>query len=149
EFLVDGQRLVAHQGSAIFLVPQKGGYTDRFYEMIGMDRSVFDYQRWAGGGSSPEMPLGHSPYDEPRNYGFYFGPRFGKTPGVWVMDPWGRKLEGAPLSDAVKLDLLRWRNTPDGGARPTTEGDEISRQLDAITLEEYLMSRHHISRDTV
>jgi len=25
EFLVDGQRLTAHQGSAIFLVPKKGG----------------------------------------------------------------------------------------------------------------------------
>ena len=147
EFLVDGQRLIAHQGSAIFLVPQKGGYTDRFYEMIGMDRSVFDYQRWRG--SSQEMALGHSPYDEPRNYGFYFGPRFGKTPGVWVMDPWGRKLEGAPLSDTVKADLLRWRTTPDDGPRPTTEGDEISRHLDTITLEDHLMARHHISRDTV
>ena len=42
EFLVDGQRLVAHQASAIFLVPQKGGYTDRFYDMIGMDRSVLE-----------------------------------------------------------------------------------------------------------
>src|SRR6266705_2850812 len=48
EFLVDGQRLTAHQGSAIFLVPQKGGYTDRFYEMIGMDRSAFNYQTWRG-----------------------------------------------------------------------------------------------------
>src|SRR5437588_2749862 len=54
EFLVDGQRLVAHQGSAIFLVPRKGGYTDRFYEMIGMDRSAFAYQTWRG--PSPEMP---------------------------------------------------------------------------------------------
>src|SRR5678815_3023611 len=46
EFIVDGQHLVAHQASAIFLVPRKGGYTDRFYEMIGMDRSTFDYQTW-------------------------------------------------------------------------------------------------------
>src|SRR6476469_3700186 len=76
EFLVDGQSVVAHQGSAIFLVPKKGGYTDRFYEMIGMDRSVLEYQRWRG--PSPEMPLSQSPYEEPKNYGFYFGPQFGK-----------------------------------------------------------------------
>jgi spermidine dehydrogenase len=44
EFLVDGQRLTAHQGSAIFLVPKKGGYTSKFYDMIGMDRSSFNYQ---------------------------------------------------------------------------------------------------------
>src|SRR5256885_7595998 len=92
EFLVDGQRPTAHQGSAIFLVPGKGGYTDRFYEMIGMDRSPFAYQTWPG--PSPQMPLAHSPYETPKNYGFYFGPQFGQRPGVWVMDPGGRKLAG-------------------------------------------------------
>ena len=147
EFLVDGQRLIAHQGSAIYLVPQKGGYTDRFYEVIGMDRPVLDYQRWRG--PSPEMPLHQSPYAEPKNYGFYFGPQFGKRPGVWVIDPWGRKLDGAPLSDAVKADLMRWRTIRDDGPRPQTEGDAISRQLDTITLEEHLMTRHQISRETV
>jgi spermidine dehydrogenase len=147
EFVVDGQTVVAHQGSAIFLVPQKGGYTDRFYEMIGMDRSAFAYQSW--GSRAPEMSLSNSPYDEPRNYGFYFGPHFGRRPGVWVLDPWGRKLDGAPLSDVVKAELIRWRMVRDDGPRPQTEGDAISRQLDAITLEEHLMARHQISRDTV
>jgi spermidine dehydrogenase len=147
EFLVDGQVLTAHQGSAIFLVPQKGGYTDRFYEMIGMDRSTLEYQRWRG--PTPEMRLSQSPYETPKNHGFYFGPQFGKRPGVWVMDPWGRKLEGAPLSDAVKTELMRWHNVPDDGPRPKTEGDDISRQLDTITLEDHLMARHHISRETV
>jgi spermidine dehydrogenase len=147
EFLVDGQLLVAHQASAIFLVPEKGGYIDRVYDLIGMDRSVLDYQRWRS--PSPEMPLSQSPYAEPKNYGFYFGPQFGKRPGVWVTDPWGRKLEGAPLSDAVKADLMRWRTVHDDGPRPQTEGDAISRQLDAITLEEHLMARHKITRETV
>src|SRR5206468_8076209 len=68
EFLVDGRSVVAHQGSAIFLVPGRGGYTDRFYEMIGMDRRSFDYQGWRG--PQPEMPLSNSPYDTPKNYGF-------------------------------------------------------------------------------
>jgi len=147
EFLVDGQTVIAHQGSAIFLVPQKGGYTDRVYDLIGMDRSAFEYQRWRG--PTPEMPLSHSPYEEPRNYGFYFGSRFGQRPGVWVMDPWGRKLEGAPLSDAEKTELMRWRTVHEDLPRPQTEGDAISRQLDSITLEEHLMARHLISRETV
>ena len=147
EFLVDGQSVVAHQGSAIFLVPQKGGYTAGVYDMIGMDRASFEYQRWRG--PEPEMPLVHSPYDEPRNYGFYFGPRFGQRPGTWLIDPWGRKLQGAPLPDDVKADLLRWRTVRDDGPRPTTEGDAISRQLDTITLEDHLMARYNISRETV
>jgi spermidine dehydrogenase len=147
EFRIDGQSLIAHQGSAIFLVPQQGGYTDSFYEMIGMDRSTLDYQKWRG--PSPEMQLHQSPYAEPKDYGFYFGAQFGKRPGVWVIDPWGRKLDGAPLSDAVKADLMRWRTVRDDGPRPQTEGDAISRQLDTITLEDHLMARHRISRETV
>jgi len=147
EFLVDGQRLTAHQASAIYLMPQKGGYTDRFYDMIGMDRRALEYQRWRG--PSPEMPLAHSPYETPKNYGFYFGPQFGQRPGVWVMDPWTRKLEGAPLSDTVKAELMRYRTVRDDSPRPQTEGDAISRQLDSITLEDHLMARHNISRETV
>jgi spermidine dehydrogenase len=143
EFAVDGHTVVAHQGSAIFLVPQKGGYTDAFYDLIGMDRSAFAYQ------SCAEMALAQSPYQEPQNYGFYFGPRFGQRPGVWVLDPWGKNLGGAPLSDAVKADLLRSRTVNEAGPRPQTEGDAVSRQLDSITLEDHLMARHQISRDTV
>ena len=65
------------------------------------------------------------------------------------MDPWGRNLDGAPLPEAVKADLLRSRQVAEPGPRPVTEGDAISRQLDGITLEEHLMARHHISRETV
>ncbi|HXJ30797.1 MAG TPA: FAD/NAD(P)-binding protein, partial [Gemmatimonadales bacterium] len=147
EFRVDGQTVIAHQGSAIFLVPQKGGYTDSFYKLIGMDRSAFEYQSWRG--QQAEMPLSHSPYDEPKNYGFYFGSQFAARPGLWVIDPWGKQLDGAPLSDAVKAEWLRSRSVDTPGPRPTTEGDAISRQLDAITLEEHLMARHQISRETV
>jgi spermidine dehydrogenase len=145
EFNVDGHTLVAHQASAIFLVPKKGGYTDTFYNLIGMDRpgGTFEYQTCA------EMPLSHSPYDEPANYGFYFGPQFGQRPGVWVMDPWGRNLDGAPLSEDVKADLLRSRTVVEPGPVPQTEGDAVSRQLDTMTLEDYLMARHRISRETV
>ena len=147
EFLVDGQTVVAHQASAMFPVPKAGGWTAGVYDMIGMDRSHFEYQRWSG--PSPEMPLGQTPYGQSRNYGFWFGPRFGQRPGVWVIDPWGRQLEGAPLSDDVKADLMRYRTVRDDGPRPQKEGDVISRQLDTITLEEHLMTRHRISRATV
>ena len=151
EFLVDGQTVVAHQGSAMFPVPKKGGYVAGVYEMIGMDRPALEYQRWRG--PSPEMPLSQTPYDtlgaRRTNFGLWFGPRFGQQPGVWVIDPWHRNLEGAPLSDADKAELMRWRTVHDGGPRPKTEGDEISRHLDTMTLEDYVMASHHITRDTV
>ena len=149
QFLVDGQRLTAHQGSAIFLVPGKGGYTDRFYDMIGMDRRTFNYQTWRG--PSPEIPVSHSPYDvaDQKHYGFYFTSQFTGQPGKWVMDPWGRRLEGAPISESAKAELLRWGTNRAPFEGPKAEGDAISRQLDSITLEDHLMARYNISRETV
>ena len=147
ELLVDGQRIVAHQGSAIFPVVRKGSYTANFYDMIGMDRYALDYQRWRG--PDPEMELGNSPYDQPKNYGFYFTPQFTGKAGSWLLDPWGKNLDGAPLGEAERAELLRWRTVDDAGPRPKVEGDDVSRRLDAMTLEDYLIARHHISRETV
>jgi len=115
--------------------------------MIGMDRRAFDYQPWQGPG--PAWQLNKSPYDEPSRYGFYFGPRFGQRPGIWITDPWGRKLEGAPLGDHDKAELMRWRTVRETMPRPRVEGDATSRQLDSITLEDHLMARHGITRETV
>src|ERR1051325_6700358 len=147
EFLVGGQRLTAHQGSAIFLVPGRGGYTDRFYEMIGMDRSSFTYQTWRG--PSPEMPLSHSPYDTPQNYGFYFGPQFGQRPGVWVIDPWGRRLEGAPLRGGGRGGRPRWGAERAPGPGPRPKGAPFPRPPAPTPLEDHLMARYDISRETV
>jgi len=95
------------------------------------------------------MRLNNSPYGSPANYGFYFTPQFTRGRGVWVMDPWGRQLDGAPISATQKSELLRWRTPTTQDPRPTTEGDAISRRLDSITLEDHLMATHHISRETV
>src|SRR5258708_16829656 len=65
------------------------------------------------------------------------------------MDPWGRKLDGAPISETTRAELLRWGTGRVDAPRPQTEGDAISRQLDSITLEEHLMARYSISRETV
>jgi spermidine dehydrogenase len=151
EFLVDGRVVTAHQGSAMFPVPRKGGYVAGFYDLIGMDRPALRYRPWAG--PSPEIPLPQTPYalggGHPERYAFYFGPKFGSGPGVLLVDPWGRRLEGAPLSDEQRAELMRWRTVNRAGPRPETEGDAVSRQLDTITLEEFLMARHGIARETV
>jgi spermidine dehydrogenase len=152
EFIVDGQRLTAHQGSAIFQVQYPHSFIGRFYDSIGMNMPTLKYQTW--GGKSPEMQLAQTPYElvdnAPATYGFYFGSKFGQNPGMWLIDPWGKKLEGAPISASARADLLKWRAGPSTPQRrPQFEGDEISRQLDAITLEEHLMQLHGISRETI
>src|SRR6201998_127104 len=100
EFLVDGHRLIAHQGSAFFPIPYPHSFIGRFYESIGLKMPRLDYQKWAG--PAPEIPLSRTPYLGSAPYGFFFGAKFGQPNGLWLTDPWSKKLEGAPISPMVR-----------------------------------------------
>jgi spermidine dehydrogenase len=146
EFIVDGQRLIAHQASAAWWAPMPYSFMAHFYESIGIDWKKFEYQKWRG--PEPELPIGRTPYDESPAYGFYFGAKFGANPGVWVIDPWRKKLEGAPIPPSDRTELLKLaehRPAP----KPQYHGDPISRQLDSITLEDHMIERYGISRDAI
>jgi spermidine dehydrogenase len=152
EFMVDGHRLMAHQGSAVFFVQYPHSFLGRFYDSIGLKTPQLQYQKWAG--PAKEMALSKTPYDmvgsEPATYGLYFGAKFGQKPGTWLIDPWEGKLEGAPIPESVRAELLKWRAGPQQEEkRPQYFGDEISRKLDSITLEEHMMRRFGISRETI
>src|ERR1700678_3679100 len=75
EFLVDGQRLIGHQGSALFWPPYPHSFIARFYESIGLKTPRLEYQKWAG--PAPEIPLTRTPYLGSAPYGLYFGAKFG------------------------------------------------------------------------
>jgi len=146
EFLVDGHRLTGHQGSALFWAPYPHSFIARFYDSIGLKAPRLEYQKWAG--PAPEIPLARTPYLGSEPYGLYFGAKFGQPHGVWVPDSGRAKLEGAPISAKAREELLKYQeNSP--SQKPQYRGDAISRRLDTITLEQYLMERHGISRDTV
>jgi spermidine dehydrogenase len=152
EFLVDGNRLLAHQGSAVYFVQYPHSFIARFYDSIGLKAPKLQYQSWAG--SSSEMQLSKTPYDmvgrEPATYGLYFGSKFGQNPGTWLIDPWGKKLESAPISGTARAELLRWRRGPLLPEKhPQYHGDAMSRQLDQITLEDHMMQQYRISRETI
>src|SRR6516165_4545867 len=155
EFLVDGKRLVAHQGSAIYQLQQPQSFLADFYESVGLQSPKLNYQKWAG--PQREMALSRTPYDAAGmaygQYGYWFGAKFGYPTGLWVMDPVRRKLEGAPISAANRAEWLRWLT---GAAveekqfeHPKVEGDGISLYLDSITLEQHYMERFGLSRETV
>src|SRR6185437_12222550 len=77
----------------------------------------------------------------------------GDTPqpnaGVWVVDPWGKKLQGAPLSEDSRQQFLKTRVENPAFRAPERHGDAVSRYLDSITLEQHLMELHGIRRETV
>jgi spermidine dehydrogenase len=154
EFLVDGHSLIGHQGSALFWPPFPHSFMARFYESIGLKAPRLEYQKWAG--PTREIPLARTPYLGSEPYGLYFGPKFGakfgQSQGVWITDPWdqNKKLEGAPISAKARAELLK-SQSPDAASaqKPQYRGDAISRRLDTITLEDHLMEKYSISRDTV
>jgi spermidine dehydrogenase len=142
EFLVDGQRLMAPQGSDHFGTPLQGSPLADFYESVGVDASKFAYQGWQG--PSPEIPVGRSFEHIRPPYGIYFGSNFGgHQPGTWVVDPWDKKLEGAPLTAAMRTEILNYRAL---GAKQEAENP---RELDAITMEAYMMRRFGLSQETI
>jgi spermidine dehydrogenase len=153
EFLVDGKRLFAHQGSAIYFVPYPHSFIGRFYNSIGLHAPKLEYQKWAGHG--PAMAIGRTPYESAGlsrgQYGFWFGAKFGNKTGMWLIDPLGKKMEGAPISETTRNELQRFFS---GAARtpfepPKYEGDEISRRLDAISIEQHLADRYGLSIETI
>jgi spermidine dehydrogenase len=155
EFIVDGRRLIAHQGSAIYLTPYPYSFIGRFYDSIGMTTPKLAYQTWSG--PEPKMTLSRTPYESAGltrgEYGFYFGAKFGQKPGLWVRDPLGEKMQGAPVSERTRNELYRWFSGSAIGpvkfTPPKYEGDEISRRLDSITLEQHYIERYGISRETI
>ena len=154
EFLVDGHRLVAHQGSAIYLVPYPHSFIARFYDSIGLTAPKLTYQKWSG--AAPEPAISRTPYDAAGlargQYGFWFGAKFGQPDGLWLLDPLGKKMRGAPVSESARADLLRWFGPAHSQSQfepPQYEGDIISRRLDAITLEEHYIQRFGVSRETI
>lgn len=164
EFEVDGKRLIAHQGSAIYFVQYPHSFLARFYESIGLAAPKLNYQKWSG--SSLELPIGRTPYDSAGmssgHYGFYFGANLranadsaaAKKSGMWLIDPVGKKFAGIPVADSDRSELLRWfsGSASDAAAPfilPKYEGDPASRALDALSLEDHYIQRFGLSREFI
>jgi spermidine dehydrogenase len=155
EFLIDGKQLIAHQGSAIYQIQYPHSFLAGFYDSIGLKAPRLTYQKWAG--PEPEFPLSKTPYEavglQHGQYGFWFGTKFGQSPGMWLIDPVGKNLEGAPVSKRTRLEWLHYlKGEPVEKTtfeRPHVEGDAISRYLDSITLEQHYTERFGLSRETV
>jgi spermidine dehydrogenase len=155
DFEVNGERITGHQGSAIYFVQYPRSFLAQFYDSIGLKEPRLAYQKWAGSG--PEMSIGRTPYDaagmSTGQYGFWFGAQFGQKPGMWLIDPVGKKFVGAPVSDSTRREMLHWFSEDASKASPFTspqyEGDPVSRYLDSISLEEHYIRQYGLSREFI
>ena len=148
EFVVDGQRLMAPQGSDHFQIPYPHSFIARYYEMIGIDLGEFKYQTW--GSDLPEITLGRTFEQMPEPTGTYFGAKFGQNPGIWLMGSMGKNLDKLPVPPAMREELRRRRGRASASAKPYDyPGDEKSRRLDSMTIEEHLIQDRGLSRDVI
>ncbi|MBV8569994.1 MAG: NAD(P)/FAD-dependent oxidoreductase, partial [Acidobacteriaceae bacterium] len=153
EFVVDGTRLMIHQGSAACFPPLNGSFLEQFYDSIGLKWSDFQYQTWSG--PEPAMSLETAPYPVGgKTSGFFFGAKFEHPEGLWLIDPWGKQLEGAPISENAKQELLQMRSADrkpfsTHQYQPKEHGDAASRHLDSITIEQHLNEKYGLSAETV
>lgn len=147
EFVVGGQRLMAPQGSDHFQIPYPHSFIARFYELIGLDWREFRYQTWAG--RDREIPLGRTFEQMPSPAGHYFGARFGRQPGIWVIGPLGENLDKLPIPSAMRAEIGAQRRRGNSGKPFDYPGDEKSRRLDSMTIEQHLIETRGLSRDTI
>jgi spermidine dehydrogenase len=147
EFIVDGQRIMGPQGADHFQVPLPHSFMARFFELIGLDWRGFEYQKWVS--SDPEIPLGYSFEDARGPDALYFGAKFGQQPGKWLVDPYKNRLQGAPISEKTRAELLRYNEQPKSGLPFDYPGDEKSRQIDSVTIEQYLTDKYGLSKETI
>src|SRR5207302_8393922 len=92
--------------------------------------------------------LSTTPYLGSAPNGTYFGAKFGKPEGMWLIgeETWER----APIPAKTRDELMKFESASNSEAHsPRYPGDAISRRLDSITLEDYMMERSGISRETI
>ncbi len=144
EFLVNGVRLIAPQGSNDFGVPRQGsGWQSEMWDDLAMPREF----AWAKA-SDPAGELrmaqdNYQPMDGIGEYGVDVGYFFdehssiGATPTpTWRKNIWQNDLADVAVSDSVRRALLAWRSTA-----PDTHGmtgDAFARYLDTMTYRDYL-----------
>jgi spermidine dehydrogenase len=135
EFVVNGVRLIAPQGSNSFgvLTPGIPGY--EIYDELGVPRH-FTYQDLQVRGKDLDFDrtnFGYRIWFTSKSIGYFFGGQ-GRGTGHWVGGIWENAFKGTPYPEAVRRDFLRWRNSKE---RFYT-GEHYERWLDGMTYEQYL-----------
>jgi spermidine dehydrogenase len=135
EFVVNGQRLIGPQASNAFVVIDRPGIAG--YELFS-DLGVpteFEYQQLDRGLKKLQFDRTNYGFtlwhDISPNIGYFFeGP---DAPG-WILDLWGRGMQGAPFPRKLKDDFLTWRNSN----KRYYNGDDFRQWLDTMTYGHYI-----------
>jgi spermidine dehydrogenase len=151
QIVVDGVMLTGPQGSNDAVVPDADNsyaHVSALWDEIGMPRH---YAFAKEHGVDPSLRFSRDHYDpmfwdeQSATVGYFFdGTTFG-TRRAWVRDPWSDDLRRAPLSDAVRGHLVKWKRSGLVG----THADEAQRNrwLDTMSYGDFITREMGLSRD--
>jgi spermidine dehydrogenase len=133
ELVVNGTRLFGPQASNDFGVPRagSGNQMDELFTELKIPRE-FSWQEWDPKRKPLRVPRDNYSHmdginDTQVDVGYFFdGPK-----PAWAHNIFANNFEGAPFSEGVKRDLMKWRTTTGGS-------EEVRRHLDTITYKEYI-----------
>ena len=105
EFLVDGHRLIAHQGSAFFPVPYPHSFIGT---ILRLDRAENAAPRISEVGRlrTGDTAQPHAVSGECAVWPRTSERKFGQPQGLWLTDPWGKQLESAPISAKTREGVV-------------------------------------------
>lgn len=140
DFVVNGTRLIAPQGSNQFGVPRKGSGSqmETFFDLCNIPYE-YRFQEWTA--KLPPLRFTRDNYgnmdgqqETQVDIGYWFEDDAGK--GQWIKNIWQDDLARAPYSEKARADLLKWRHTFVG------RSEAEQRSLDRITYKDYLEKVH-------
>jgi spermidine dehydrogenase len=146
EFEVDGHRLIGPQGSNLFSNAPEPTDGQMYAELRGIGMPTkFEYAALEGTRKPLQFDFSNYMFqwiaDEFDSNGFFFG-RDGQSGYVMERNAWASRFANAPLPEAVKRDLLKWKYET---TRPDDEtiarlsgGKSFDRWMDSITYEHYV-----------
>ena len=147
EFLVNGVRLIAPQGSNDFGVPRAGSGPGAWQSELWDDLRMPREFTWSSSpDDAPGLRMAQDNYQPMEgvgefgiDIGYYFDQRslIGRTQSpTWLRNIWQNDLADVAISDDLKRELVAWRTT-----NPDTRGrtpDEFARYLDTMSYRDYL-----------
>jgi spermidine dehydrogenase len=138
DFQVNGYRLIGPQGSNQGSVPRAGSGSpiDDIWTDLKLERDV-QYQEWDPKLKPLRFQLDNYAHMEGVDetlvdVGYYFDEHSGASKPTWLRNIWANDLHETPFPDAVKRDLLKWRNSVGENT------DAFRRKLDTMTYKDYI-----------
>jgi spermidine dehydrogenase len=149
EFDVDGYRVAGPQGSInCFLPGPTTGDADDYWHELGLP-DEFQFAQLGGGDPSIKFPKATSSAmyvaEQCATIGYYFRNPLTNGEGVWVKDIWDDNLKRAPWPEAVKKELLVFR---DRKVQYRDDKDEPA-WLDSITYGDFVTQTMGLSPEVL